>query len=386
MGPKSAGCAVATAALCCAASAATVSADSTPSADSAVSARSSAVARAGSPYAKDASAALRRTAHVVLRIDVPRIDESSSLAVSTEHPGLVYTMNDSGDGPFVYVLDDDGRLVGITTLRGVRAVDIEALSVARDGSLVVGDIGDNDGDRSSIQVYRISQPTAGFRTVTPDKVTLTYADGARNAESILYDAHSGRVLVVSKEIVARVYTTRAHVFAWSSAALRRLADAPTIATDASWLPADGGVVVRTYGHAFVYDYPSWKREADFTLPRQQQGESIANVPGRPEVVWVGSEGVDSPVWAVPLPKLPIVAGHALPSETVVTATAGSASVRPAPPPADTADHGDVSARVASPGAGLVVGAGVGVALVVAGAATLGVRAARRRGAESHRAE
>lgn len=242
--------------------------------------------------------------HIVFHIDARQITESSSLVVSTAHAGLVYTANDSGDGPYIYVLDDAGHLVGTTTLSGVDAVDVEAMADGSDGSLVLGDIGDNDADRSSVQIYKIPQPTRGDHTVKPDTVTLKYADGARNAESLLYDAGTDTAFVLSKELLGHVYSTPAHVFARSTATLERGLSVSSYATDASWLPAHDAVVVRGYTNARVYRYPSWKLITLFSLPAQKQGESIANLPGRRGVVWVGSEGANSPVWEVPLPALP----------------------------------------------------------------------------------
>lgn len=334
-----------------------------------------------SPSVQPASGVHSAASHIVFRIDVPQIKESSSLVVSSAHPGLIYTTNDSGDGPYIYVLDNTGRLVGTTTLSGVRAVDFEALSEGRDGSLVIGDIGDNDADRASVQLYKISAPTSGNRTVTPDKVTLTYADGARDAESVLYDSGSGAALVVSKETFAHVYTTPDNVFGRSSATLRRVASAPTLSTEAAWLPANGAVVVRTYRHAYVYSYPSWKPKANFTLPDQQQGESISRVPGRPGVVWVGSEGVDSPVWEVDLPPLPVASGYTEPAPMPTPVDTTASPVRSASQPRgsdrEQAMVGDesggstrVGAVVATVGAFVVVGAG------------LALRAARRSRTQS----
>src|SRR5581483_4478856 len=37
----------------------------------------------------------------------PRIDESSGLAASRRHPGIVYTFNDSGGSPRVFALGPD---------------------------------------------------------------------------------------------------------------------------------------------------------------------------------------------------------------------------------------------------------------------------------------
>ena len=59
----------------------------------------------------------------------PQIVESSSLAVSTVDPGLVYTTNDSGDGGTVYTLDArTGTVVGRTTLAGFDLLDVEAIT------------------------------------------------------------------------------------------------------------------------------------------------------------------------------------------------------------------------------------------------------------------
>lgn len=250
-----------------------------------------------------AAASSPARAKVIFTIDVDRITESSSLAASTAHPGLVYTTNDSGDGPYVYVLNRSGRLVGTTTLSGVTPVDIEAISAAKDGSLVVADIGDNNGRRTSVLVYKIPQPGLGDHTVIPTKVSLTYTDGPRNAESVAYDPQSGRLMIVSKLLLAgRIYWTPPHAFSRARATLSPVADAPMMSTDASLLPGHAAIVVRTYRDAVIYHYPGFAFWQDLDLPDQQMGESIAWVPGG-KAVWVGSEGVISPVWTVPLPPL-----------------------------------------------------------------------------------
>src|SRR5689334_24114746 len=105
--------------------------------------------------------------HVVFRITDGKIRESSSLVEGTTSPGLFYTANDSGDGPYVYVLDPTGRLLGTTSLSGVDPVDVEAMASGADGSLIVGDIGDNDATRQTVRLYRIEQPVAGDHTVSP---------------------------------------------------------------------------------------------------------------------------------------------------------------------------------------------------------------------------
>lgn len=242
--------------------------------------------------------------HRVFTITSDEVTESSSLAVSTVHPGLVYTTNDSGDSATVYVLDaTDGSLVGRTSLAGVDAIDVEAISAGSDGSLVVADIGDNDRARDSVRIYRLDQPGAGDQTVSVDAVTLAYPDGPRDAEAVVYDAGPGRVCVVSKEIGAAIYRSPPDVFGRGRAVLSPVASAPPVATDATFLPGDRLAVIRTYVGATIYRYPSWTPVRGFRLPHQEQGESVAAAPGGHEV-WVGGEGVRSTVLAVRLPPIP----------------------------------------------------------------------------------
>lgn len=241
---------------------------------------------------------------VVFTIEAGQITESSALVVSTVHPDLVYTSNDSGDTATVYVLEvSSGELVGQTTIGGADAVDIEALAGGSDGSLVVADIGDNDAERSAVAIYRIDQPARGSGTVNADRVSMTYSDGPRDAESVLYDADSGRVLVVSKEFTgAHIYRSPPDVFDRSTAVLRPVARAPGVATDATFLPNEDFAIIRNYIAATVYRYPRWQRVRSVSLPPQRQGESVAAPPGNREI-WVGSEGSRSEVLAVALPDL-----------------------------------------------------------------------------------
>lgn len=250
------------------------------------------------------SVSAARVDRVVFTISSPQITESSALAVSTTRRGLVYTINDSGDGPYVYVLDSsNGDLVGTTTLAGVEARDVEAIATGEDGNLVVADIGDNKNDHESSTLYLIPQPGRGNHTVTPQAVTVTYDNGPRDAESVLYVAATGRVYVVSKQFNgAKVYRSPPRVFERQSAVLTPVAPATSLATDATFLPGGDVAVIRNYFGAVAYRFPSWKRITDISLPAQRQGESVT-APRRGNEIWIGTEGANSKVLAVPLPDL-----------------------------------------------------------------------------------
>jgi hypothetical protein len=242
--------------------------------------------------------------HVVFAIQPSEIDESSSLVVSSTHPGLVYTANDSGDSATVYVLDDHtGALVGTTSIEGVDPLDIEAMTPDGAGGLIVADIGDNNAERPDTTVYRIDEPDVGTHTVSAEAVRVTYANGPRNAEAVVYDAESGRVYIVSKELTnAHVYRSPPNFFERSHAVMHAVARAPAIVTDAALLPGGDIAVVRTYFSAYFYTFPGWHELGQRGLPNERQGESIA-VPRSPGLLWIGSEGEHSRVIEVNVPDL-----------------------------------------------------------------------------------
>lgn len=141
-----------------------------------------------------------------------RLAESSGLAVSRRLPGIVWTHNDSGDGPFLYAVDTAGTLRATFEVSGARAVDWEDLAIGpcptrawqgRD-CLFVGDIGDNAERRSRITIYAVPEPTfdpggeadVGL-TVEARPLWAYYAGGARDAEALAVHP-DGRLSIVTK--------------------------------------------------------------------------------------------------------------------------------------------------------------------------------------------
>ena len=115
----------------------------------------------------------------------PEIVESSGLAVVGD---WVVTTNDSGDTGRVFVVDRDGRTVGVTGWGDPR--DVEALAPGGDGTVWVGDIGDNSAVRDSVRVSNV--PVGGADAdVDGPAYELVYPDGARDAESLLVDPATG---------------------------------------------------------------------------------------------------------------------------------------------------------------------------------------------------
>ncbi|GGV32534.1 hypothetical protein GCM10010182_65390 [Actinomadura cremea] len=245
------------------------------------------------------------------RIRDPRITESSGLAVSARHPGVVYTHNDSGGVPQIFALGPDGRTRAVLTVGGAQARDWEAMAVGEDErgrpAIFVADIGDNLGGAwPHVTIYRVPEPrTLRDRTLEATAFKIRYEDGPRNAEAMMINPRTNRVYVVSKLFGGKVYEAPANLRTSGYNTLRKVADAPAIATGAAFSPDGRTCVIRTYFGASVYEVGAdgrpGERIGSVDVPSQEQGEAITyTADGRS--VLVSSEGGNQPVYRVPLPE------------------------------------------------------------------------------------
>ncbi|WP_055588291.1 WD40 repeat domain-containing protein [Peterkaempfera griseoplana] len=307
-----------------------------------------------------------------------RITESSGLAASIQHPGVVWTHNDSDDGGRVFAVDErTGRTVATVTLAGIAPRDAEAISLGRDAqgrpAVYLADIGDNLGGAwPEVWIYRFTEPTGPLHdtTVRVTRFTVRYADGPRNAEALMVQPRTGRVYIASKQSSGGgLYAGPARLSASGVNVFHRIAAAPATVTDGAFSPDGTRLVLRGYFSATAYrwrDGAAPRPVGSLDVPLQMQGESVTFTPDGRSLLY-GSEGRDSSVWREPL------TGEALPD---------SARSRPSRQPAAGPSSG---APTAAPGAaggssgGLSGRAAVGLAALCAVAlAALGLRRRRPR--------
>jgi hypothetical protein len=293
-------------------------------------------------------------AEVLLRIGDPRVVESSGLAASRRHAGVLWTHNDSGDAARLFAIGRDGRVLATLRFAGVQARDWEAMAVGRDDrgepALFAGDIGDNLGVWPSVTVYRIAEPVRlRDATVRPRRYRLRYPDGPRDAEALLVDPRGNRLYVASKdEAGGSLYQAPVELRSDRVNLLRRVRRVPALVTDGAFSPDGRLLVLRDYRAAHVYA-ASGGRLATVPLPLQQQGESIAFSADGASLL-AGSEGAGSEIWRVPLPAA------ATPAVTTTRPPAATASpATPSPPRSRT---GLPAVALAGVAALLAVSAGV----------------------------
>jgi hypothetical protein len=263
------------------------------------------------------------------------IDESSGLARSGRHAGLLWTHNDGGAVADIVAIDRRGRTVGRIRLRGIDPYDPEALAPGRDGrdrpALFLGDIGDNRERRPDVSVFRVTEPRRlGTHTREATWFRFRYPDGPHDAEALLL-APDGTPYLVTKEILGAsgVYRPAAALVDGGTVAMEKVAAVNLTFTgtaggpvgQAGQLLVTGGAVardgsavaLRTYTDAYVWaltgsDVPAALAAAParIPLPDSPQGEAISFAADNRTLV-VASEGLPSDVTVVPLAAETVVA-------------------------------------------------------------------------------
>ena len=254
------------------------------------------------------------------------INESSGLVASAS-PGIYWTHNDSGDGPFLYAIDEKGESRGVWRVAGADASDWEDIAAGpgpdpRKRYLYVGDIGDNDTNRSEVVVYRIPEPTIAASdsrsSKTRPRVTepaeafkLRYPDGKHDAEALMVHPITGDFYIVSKIPFANpsVYKASAPLNTGRIIILARKTElnVPSVLggliTGGDISPDGRRVALCDYLQGYELLLPDgdpnfddiWKQTFNkIDLGRRKQGESIAyRLDGR--ALLATSEGVGSPL-------------------------------------------------------------------------------------------
>jgi hypothetical protein len=297
----------------------------------------------------------------VMRFEDPAIVEASDLVV---RDGLFVTTNDSGDTGRVFVVDAQGRTVGVTHWSDA-PTDVEALAPAGPGHVWVGDIGDNLGHRPDVTITRIPVGR-GDRTVQSTSYRLSYPGGARDAETLVRNPRTGRLYLASKNVFGgALYAVPRHLRADRVNPLTRVGRVLPMATDGAFFPDGRHLVVRGYGTATVYAWPSLEPVATFDLPVQRQGEGIAVTADGS--VYLSSEG----------PRAPVLR-FALPDDVRRAMSPASASPSPSATPSSTAPAPDVPPTVEPDTTSTPVWPWALGGIVIVGAIVALVRSLRRR--------
>lgn len=274
------------------------------------------------------------------------LKESSAAVVSGVSPGIVFTINDSGNDPELFAMDTAGNFRGRWRVDNAKNRDWESLSAGacipdvhtpssqpdtvQSTCLFVGDLGDNSARRETVRLYQIAEPqgmdTTGAASLASQRVMLRYPDHPRDVEA-MYVAPDGTIFLITKRPAKNDAGTlrRALIFAIPAAAwastdtataqlidslpivpgssrLRSITDA-TLSADARWL------AVRTYGQVYTFATDSSTGRILHAVPpaicniervEKEHGEGISWLPGTSDLL-LTNEGRNAPMHRISCP-------------------------------------------------------------------------------------
>lgn len=256
------------------------------------------------------------------------LNETSGLAASRDHAGVLYGHNDSGDSARFFAFEADGALLGTYALEGASARDWEdmALGPCPAGTcLFLADVGDNGAVRTDYAVYRVPEPdvrvgqaAGAFSLPGWERLPFEYPGGAKhNCETLLAHPATGDLYVVTKEASgtpSEVYRFPAPQVPGQTATLVKVATLPIPKPGDSQLtggdlhPCGAAMLLRTYNTLYLFEIEaSSPFETIFTAtPRtvpvafEPQGEAVCwRADGRG--YFTASEGSGAPLNAVACP-------------------------------------------------------------------------------------
>jgi hypothetical protein len=236
------------------------------------------------------------------------LPEASGLVASRVTPGRLWAHNDSGK-PELFALDAKGTVTGSVSISGAALEDWEALASGSCGKgtcLYIADIGDNNGKRSEIIIYRVPEPAKAGGSAQVDGVfRASYPDGAHDAEALLA-APDGTLYIVTKGDTGHVALYRFPQQLRAGTAMRlervgaplskgepaqnaRITDG-AISSDGEW------VVLRTRAALTFYRAAEFlkgdfreARSVDLAPLGEPQGEAVAFGPSN-NTLYVAGEG------------------------------------------------------------------------------------------------
>ena len=232
------------------------------------------------------------------------INESSGIAASSKNRDVLWTHNDSGDGPFIYAFDRQGKNLGVWRVMGAQAEDWEDMALGPgpkpgESYLYLGDIGDNSRKRDFVTVYRVAEPVikpqdstssreSPGNTEVAEVIRLRYPDGKQNAEALLVHPSTADLYIVSKvgRDPAGIYKLKSQQAKAEVSNLVRIGEFPNsligLVTGGAISPVGDRVIICGYFSAYEFTLPDklafdeiWKqRGVPVNLGTRRQGESV----------------------------------------------------------------------------------------------------------------
>jgi hypothetical protein len=218
-----------------------------------------------------------------------KLEEASGLAASATNPGLLWTLNDSGNPAIVYLIDENLKIKLSCKLKDVKNRDWEDIAIGpgpEEGKsyLYVADIGDNNAKRDVKYIYRFEEPLLGDQTgeiliSSFDTIAFQLEDGRKDTETIMIHPETKNVYIVSKrEKPVHVYELKYPFNASDTLSAASILTLPLTQIVAGDFSPDGReVLMKDYDNIYY-----WKMDGKSLVEDLQSKPQILNYTEEPQ--------------------------------------------------------------------------------------------------------
>jgi len=249
------------------------------------------------------------------QVESPDLVELSGVTASARFDNVLYAHNDSSDSSRLFAMSAVGEQLAVYNVEDAANDDWEDIAYgpcAVGQCLYVGDIGDNDEERATYDIYLAEEPEAveagTMGSLPSSRVSFTYPDGSHNAEVLLVHPTTGVVTIVLKAESgpASVYEVGPLVPDQTlEARLVGEVDPPegkAKFTGGSIHPDGTGILLRTNSRLFHYPMSEGETAAEalsaegcpLPVASEAQGEAVSWLRAGDGFVTIG-EGLGAPV-------------------------------------------------------------------------------------------
>lgn len=177
------------------------------------------------------------------------------------------TINDSEGGPDLFEINLKGELLRVINLPDLVNNDWEDLSSASDGTLFIGDVGNNGNGRDSVQIYVLNPKSEPVGTIKfAYSISEGNSTGRENCEAFFYHDESLYLFSKADNInggIARLYRLPARPGNYVAELIDEIAIKGQV-TSADISPNGDTFVLLTYGKLLFFDIKHGK--IDFKSP------------------------------------------------------------------------------------------------------------------------
>ncbi|MBR9999759.1 MAG: hypothetical protein KFF73_12360 [Cyclobacteriaceae bacterium] len=224
--------------------------------------------------------------------------EISGISLSRPCPNRIWAIDDSGNGPYLYLFDaETAQTRCVYYLGNLQNIDWEEMSSIQgpgeEPGLLIGDIGNNSRNRKVLTLYRLKEPACDCDSdkeieisAAFEKIDFVYPAGTHDAEAMFVDDETGDIYIIAKDQPrSGVYRLSYPQDTEKTDTLTYLGSLPfPLVVSADYMPDENKLIVKTYDQIFLWENVENKNVSELIFdiplnapynPPELQGESIA---------------------------------------------------------------------------------------------------------------